>query len=57
MTTTAKLDRLLRAYRPLQMRGTLVEGTYRRPEPPSVPPPRRMLLLALVGTVLRRGRP
>ncbi|PWK92560.1 hypothetical protein [Fulvimonas soli] len=57
MTTASRIDRVLRAYRPLYLRGTLVENQ------PHLPPPRRsaaarprLLLLALVA-VLRRGRP
>ena len=54
------LDRLLRAYRPLYLRGTLVEGTARLKRPSAAeqrPRPARLSLLAWVALVLpRRGR-
>jgi hypothetical protein len=56
---SARLDRLLRAYRPLYLRGTLVEGVGRPASPPpdQARKPARLSLLAWVALVLpRRGR-
>ena len=56
---SARFDRLVRAYRPLYLRGTLVEGIG-RPASQSAdkaPKPARLSLLAWVALVLpRRGR-
>ena len=57
---SARFDRIVRAYRPLYLRGTLVEGAWRHAPVAvdKVPPrPRRLSLLAWVALVLpRRGR-
>jgi hypothetical protein len=65
---SALLNRLLIAYRPLQLRGLLLDGQYRLP--PAAPPeaatptadsPRRLSLAALTGLrqwpFLPRGKP
>lgn len=57
---SARLERVLRAYAPLRLRGTLTEGQWvhvpRETRPPDTKP-RRMHLFALVALLLpRRGR-
>ncbi|KRF00582.1 hypothetical protein ASG87_12905 [Frateuria sp. Soil773] len=49
-------NRVLMAYRPLHLRGLLLDGQYRLPPAPAAdpakpvtPPPRRLLLAALTG--------
>ena len=55
MTASSRLDALVRAYRPLQLRGLLVEGRHVLPPPsPRPPPARRVALLALVLAVAGR---
>jgi hypothetical protein len=57
---SARLERILRAYRPLYLRGTLIEGGGRPAVPAAEqgpPKPARLSLFAWVALVLpRRGR-
>jgi|GEM_PF-4104181 hypothetical protein len=53
---------LLAAYRPMQLRGMMVEGQYRLPKasPEQAKPKRRMLLVALIAGMFRhrsKGNP
>lgn len=56
----AQLERIARTYRPLYLRGALVEGgwMHHRPRQAPPPPPKRFTLVAWVaafGPWLRRG--
>ena len=52
MTNKSRIDRVLMAYRPLRLRGLLLDGQYRLPESVARKPlahRQRMLLAALTG--------
>ncbi len=55
-----RLDRVVRAYGPLRLRGTLMEGHWmqapRDPARKDPPQPKRLHLFALVASLARQGR-
>ena len=55
---SARLERVLRAYAPLRLRGTLTEGQWMhapRATRPSAGRPQRMQLIALLAWLVPRG--
>ncbi|HEU4670272.1 MAG TPA: hypothetical protein VFR91_06170 [Dyella sp.] len=57
---SARLDRVVRAYGPLRLRGTLTEGHWiqapRGQTPADPPSPKRLHLFALVPLLVRQAR-
>lgn len=56
---SARLDRVIRAYGPLRLRGTLIEGHWMQAPRAAVTKdtvPKRMRLVALVTLLVRLGR-